>query len=100
MLRIPRPQRKVLAMFVPLPGRKGARPVVLRKMSLPPAVWRSVRIAAICAGALALLAAASLLLAVGGPGGGGKRPPPPGPPKPGLVLFRDGKVLARLAPEE
>jgi len=58
-----------------------------------------VRIAAICAGALALLAAAWLFSVV--------RSCPPveklrdyRPPQASLVLDRDGKVLARLAPEE
>ncbi|HZX94551.1 MAG TPA: PBP1A family penicillin-binding protein [Myxococcales bacterium] len=58
-----------------------------------------MRIAAICAGALALLAAAWLFSVV--------RSCPPveklrdyRPPQASLVLDRDGKVLARLAPEE
>src|SRR5512140_68709 len=86
-------------MFVRLRGRKGARPVVPRKMRPFGAVGRRVRIAAICV--------AGLLALVVGWGWSVASSCPPvevlrdyRPPQASLVLDRDGKLLARLAPEE
>ncbi len=86
-------------MFLPWFGRKSARPVVPGKMDLSWFVGRRVRIAAICAGVVALACAGWLTWVIV------SCPPVEAlrdyhPPQASRVLDRDGRLLARLAPEE
>ena len=80
-------------------GRKTGRPVVPWGMPRLPEVPKRVRIAAWCAAALFAAAAGGIgIVALGCPPVSALRDYKP--PQASLVFDRDGKLLARLAPEE
>src|SRR5437762_13090493 len=80
-------------------GRKNPRPVVPGKMVWPRTPPKSVRIAAWCAAAsFALLALGVVAVAWGCPPVDALHDHRP--PQASLVFDREGKLLARLAPEE
>ena len=80
-------------------GRKSARPVVLGWMARFRPLPKGVRVAAWCAAALFALASVSIIVvALGCPPVAALRDHHP--PQASLVFDREGKLLARLAPEE
>ena len=80
-------------------GRKSARPVVLGWMARFRPLPKGVRFAAWCAAALfALASVAVIVVALGCPPVAALRDHHP--PQASLVFDREGKLLARLAPEE